>query len=77
MVPLTRAGVPSLDKVGILEDLLARSVPTHIFVLPQNRVEDEPADQQDAAGANSCFELKETIVVKNLGFTKPLVKSSA
>jgi hypothetical protein len=84
IVPLTRAGVPSMDKVGMLEDLLARSVPTHIFVLPQHRAVDvqQSADQVDDSKfekqeRESCYELKETVVVQNLGFTKQTVKVHA
>ena len=68
----------------MLEDLLSRSVPTHIFVLPQHRAVDgqQSADQVDDSKfekqeRESCYELKETVVVQNLGFTKQTVKVHA
>ena len=70
-----------MDKIGMLEDLLSRSVPTHIFVLPQHRAVDsqQSADQVDDSQyeRGSCYELKETVVVQNLGFTKQTVKTNA
>jgi len=83
MVPLTSAGVPSLDKVRMLEELLARSIPSQFFVLPQDRSQKKmiqagstllPLTTAGPNGGN--FEMRETLIVPNLGFSKPTVKAT-
>ena len=69
----------------MLEQLLARSVPSQLFVLPQDRSAEElnagggggsPTTNSLAGLSGGTFELKETIVVPNLGFTKQSVKTN-
>ena len=67
----------------MLEELLARSIPSQLFVLPQDRSEKKMIQAGSTllplttAGPNAGnFEMRETIIVPNLGFSKPTVKAT-
>jgi len=82
MVPLTSAGVPSLDKVRMLEELLARSIPSQFFVLPQDRSQKKMIEAGNVlppttGGPNAGnFEMRETVIIPNHGFSKQTVKAT-
>jgi len=65
ILPLTAGGVASLDKCGTVEEIIARSLPFHLVVLPM--------DKQDPTKLSDLrfFELSEPTVIPNLPFPNP------
>ena len=62
IVPLGSGGVISLDKCGIVDEIISRTLPLQLLVLPL----DKPSENQSNNVRN--FELKEPTVIPNLPF---------
>ena len=72
ILPLTSGGVASLDKCGVVEDIITRSFPLCFKVLPLDKMVERNQMELDH------FELKRPAVIDNLPFTvcvKNAVKS--
>jgi len=64
ILPLTSGGVVSLDRCGAIEEIVARTLPDHMLVLPLSKCEDLQSLDLN------YFELKEPTVIANLPFAK-------
>ena len=62
IVPLGPGGVISLDKCGIVDEIISRSLPLQLLVLPL----DKPCEKQ--SNNLTSFQLKEPTVIPNLPF---------
>lgn len=69
ILPLASGGVASLDKCGIVEEIIARSLPLQFFVLPLDKM-----DKNKSLALNH-FELKDPAVIPNLPFTNCVKKA--
>ena len=65
ILPLTSGGVASLDKCGVVEEIVSRTLPIEFLVLPLRKTEEKQVKSHDP------FELKELTVIENPPFANP------